>query len=83
MLEDVSCAHSQIRVRQSDPEDRPVGFVGKSGKRPAMGLDDRAANGEPNSRSTGLGRKERFEDAVLVLTLDSRSGIFNGDHDTG
>jgi hypothetical protein len=37
----------------------------------------------PIPRSARLGRKEQFEDAVLVLTLASRTGIFNSDHDTG
>ena len=48
-----------------------------------MGFDNRPANGKSYSRSGGFCRKERFEDAVLVILLYSRPRIFNGDQNTG
>ena len=48
-----------------------------------MGLNDRPTNGKSYSSSSGLCRKERLEDTVLVFALYSNSRIFNGDQNTG
>ena len=48
-----------------------------------MGLDDHPTNGKPYAGPGGLCRKKRFEDTVLVLTPQSRTGVFHGNHNIG
>src|SRR5215468_28780 len=40
-----------------------------------MGIDDGPADRQPHSRSAGLCRVERLENALAVLRVDARSGI--------
>jgi hypothetical protein len=47
---------------------------------PAMICDDRPANRQPHTHSVGFRCKERLEDAVEVLRIDPRSGVFHGDN---
>src|SRR6187399_1917709 len=74
---------SKVAARQSNLEDRPVRFVCQCHEATAMGLDDHATNGKPYSGPGGLCCKKRFEDAVFVLTSQSRTRVFHCDHNIG
>ena len=45
---------------------------------PAMISDDRPANRQPHSHPVGFRCKERLDDAVEILRIDPRSGVFHG-----
>ena len=47
---------------------------------PAVICDDRPANRQPHTHSVGFRCKERLEDAVEVLRIDPRSGVFHCDN---
>src|SRR5207237_6489004 len=46
---------------------------------PAMGVDDRAANGKPHAETVGLGRHEWLEDPLRDGLIHSRSTVLHGD----
>ena len=45
---------------------------------PAMGFDDRAADGQTHAHAVWLGREEAVEQAVEVLRDDSRAAVLDG-----
>jgi hypothetical protein len=57
-----------------------MGLTVGHGHAPTMICDDRPANRQPHTHSVGFRCKERIEDAVEVLRIDPRSGIFHGDN---
>jgi hypothetical protein len=48
-----------------------------------MSIDNRSANGKPDSRAGGLRRKERLENTVLIFPIYTRSRVLEGDDDIG
>src|ERR1700684_1363902 len=64
-------------------KDRATGMVVRYPDVTAMGLDDGLTNGQSYSCPGRLGRKERLQNALLVLRIYSRPGIFDGDQDNG
>src|SRR6202035_3674836 len=68
---------------QRDMKNGATGMVVRHPDVTAMGLDDRLANGQSYSCSGRFRRKDRLQNALLVLRIYSRSGIFDGDQDTG
>ena len=68
-------------ARQFDPEYRPVRFAGSGRQVPAMRFDDGFANRQSQTHAAGFRRKERLEQLLARLRIESRSGICNRDHD--
>src|SRR3981081_1492585 len=66
---------------QGNFKDGPVWLIRKRPKASAMRNNDRLTDRKSDSHSGRLGRKEWFEDLLLILLVDSRAGVFDRNAD--
>ena len=67
--------------RQDNFEDRPMRLVRKRPKVSAMRDNDRLTDRKSDAHPGRLRRIERLEDLLLVLLVDSRAGVRDGNAD--